>query len=84
MSIVQILIAILIGYIVGYFYEHQKLKRKEREILNRNQMIKNRDELINKLGKYKYIYKKIKIIFETETTIISKHDKVKEIIDNYN
>lgn len=84
MFIIKIFIVFLIGCIVGYFYEHQKLKRKEIEILNKNQMIKNRDELIDKLEKYKYIYKKIKVVFETETTIISKHDKVKELIDNYN
>lgn len=84
MFIIQILVAILIGYIVGYLYEYQKLKRKEREILNKNQMIKNRDEVINDLQKYKYAFRKIKCIFETEATIISKHDKVKELIDKYN
>lgn len=84
MSIIQIFIAILIGYTVGYFYEHQKSIKKEREILNKNQMIKNRDKIIDDLQKYKYIFRKIKCIFETETTIISKHDKVKELIDNCN
>lgn len=91
MFIVQVLIAILIGYVVGILYMYPKLKKKEHECLNKKQMINNRDMLIeeqeNKINLLKIktkIYEQIKEVYRTEPKIINRHDKVKELIEKDN
>ena len=91
MFIVQILVATLVGYIIGFSQEHLERKKKERECLNKKQMIENRDILIDeqqkKIIKLKIetkIYEQIKEIFKTEKSLINRHDKTKELIDKDN
>lgn len=87
MLIVQILVAILVGYIIGFCQEHSKRKKKERECLNKKQMIENRDQLIkkqeekiSKLQCNSLKYEQIKTIYKTERKIVDRDDKVKELI----
>ena len=91
MYIVQILVAMLVGYLVGYLQENQRLKRKERECLNKKQMIENRDQLIEnqeqkikKLQHDSFMYEQIKQIYKTERKLVDRHDKAKELIDKDN
>ena len=87
MLIIQILMAILIGYIIGFMKEYSKRKRQERECLNKKQMIENRDKLIEnqerkirELQHDSLMYKTIKEVYKSERKIIDRHDKVKELI----
>ena len=84
MFIIQILIAILIGYAVGIWHMYPKLKRKERECSNKRRMIEERDRLIQKQKDDLKIYKQIKQIYRTEPKLINRHDKVKELIEKDN
>ena len=91
MLIVQILSALLVGYMAGYLHEYQKLRKKERECLNKKQMIENRDKLIeeqqNKINKIKIgikTYEQIKEVYRTERKIVDRDDKVKELIEKDN
>ena len=91
MFIVRVLIAILIGYLIACMYIYPKLKKKDRECLNKKQMIKNRDMLIeeqqNRINLLKIrtkIYDQIKQIYRTEPKLINRHDKVKELIEKDN
>lgn len=91
MFIVQILVVFLIGYIVGFWQNYSKLKRKKRKCSNKKQMIENRDELIGKqeikikeLQHNSLIYEQIKEIYRTERKIVDRHDKIKELIDKDN
>lgn len=85
---IKLLIALLLGYIVGYLQVNQMLEKKKRECLNKRQMIENRDVLIGKLeGKIKRLehdslmYNSIKQIYKTEKKFVDRHDKTKELID---
>ena len=85
---IKLLIALLLGYIVGYLQVNQMLKKKKRECLNKRQMIENRDVLIGNLeGKIKklehdsFMYNQIKQIYKTEKKFVGRHDKTKELID---
>lgn len=91
MFILKILVCFLIGYIIGYVQQKQKLRKKDRECMDKKRMIENRDKLIeeqrNKINKIKIgikTYEKIKEVYKTETKIIDRHDKVKELIDKDN
>lgn len=91
MLIIQILCALLVGYIIGYLRVYQKLRKKERECLNKKQMIENRDKLIeeqqNKINKIKIrikTYEQIKEVYRTEPKLVNRHDKVKELIEKDN
>ena len=85
------LIGCLIGYLIGYLQERRMVNKKERECLNKKQMIENRDKLIeeqqNKINKIKVkikTYEQIKEVYRTERKIVDRDDKVKELIANDN
>ena len=91
MFIVKILITFLIGYLIGYLQERRMVNKKEREWLNKKQMIENRDKLIeeqqDKINKIKVkikTYEQIKEVYRTERKIVDRDDKVKELIANDN
>lgn len=91
MFILSTIFMFLLGYAIGFFQEHSKRNKKERECLNKKQMIENRDKLIeeqqNKINKIKKeikTYEQIKEIYKTERKIVDRDDKVKELIANDN
>lgn len=84
-------IAMFIMYLLGYLNLRKKIKQKERECLNKKQMIENRDiligdleEKIKKLEKTNYTLEKIKAIYKQEKGIVNRHDKIKELIEKSN
>ena len=88
MFIIQILIILLIGYTVGYLRIYNLFRKKEKECLNKKQMIENRDMLIEKqekkikeLKNNSLKYQQIRHIYMTEKKLITRHDKVKELIE---
>lgn len=88
MFVIQILIILLIGYTLGYLRIYNKFSKKEKECLNKKQMIENRDMLIGKqeeqikeLKKNSLKYEQIKHIYKTESKLITRHDKVEELIE---
>ena len=91
MFIVYFFIAILIGFIIGCLNEKTKLRKKERECLNKKQMIENRDQLIadqeqkiTELQHNSLQYERIKEIYKVEEKLIDRHDKIKELIEKDN
>lgn len=91
MFILSTIFMFLLGYAIGFFQEHSKRNKKERECLNKKQMIENRDKLIEgqqskikKLKENQKTYEQIKEIYKTERKIVDRDDKVKELIANDN
>lgn len=89
LSVLAFGLAIII--FLGYLNSKQKIKQKERECLNKKQMIENRDilignmeEKIKKLEKNNYTLEKIKTIYKQEKSIVNRHDKIKELIEKDN
>ena len=87
MQIVQILVALLAGYLVGYLIENQKLRQEKEKNTRLKRTSKRKDYLIERLSKNNQEnenYNKIKEIYRKEKKIVDRDDKVKELIANDN
>ena len=87
MQIIQILVALLAGYLVGYLIENQKLSHAKEECSRLKRILSRKNYLIEKLYKNQQEnenYKRIKEIYRTEKKIVDRDDKVKELIANDN
>ena len=75
-AIICCLFGVFIGYAICALFSINKLNDAEREIANKNAMIKNRDEVIDKQG---FKLERIKEILSTNEIFTEKYNKIKEL-----